>query len=61
MSGQTLPTNDSVDSARPQSELIAALAQACGHTTLGDFTPDDHTTLDRQVAELTGIRFGSVG
>ena len=43
------------------TELMEVLARACGHTSLSDFTPDDLTTFDQQMAALTGIRFGGVG
>ncbi len=43
------------------TELMEVLARACGHTSLSEFTPDDLTTFERQMAELTGIRFGGVG
>ena len=43
------------------TELMEVLARACGHTSLSDFTAADLTTFDRQMAELTGIRFGGVG
>lgn len=41
-------------------ELMAVLARACGHDSLGDFTIDDLTTFDRTIADLTGIPWGGV-
>ncbi|MGC6486686.1 MAG: glutamate synthase-related protein [Planctomycetota bacterium] len=40
--------------------LMKVLARACGHRRLADFGPDDLTTFDRHVAELTGVAFGGV-
>lgn len=40
--------------------LMQVLARACGHRRLADFCPDDLTTFDRHVAELTGVAFGGV-
>ena len=42
-------------------ELMAVLARACGHTSLSDFSIDDLTTFDRDMADLTGIAWGGVG
>ncbi len=42
------------------AELMAVLARACGHGRLGDFTPDDLTTFDIDLARLTGIPYGGV-
>jgi glutamate synthase domain-containing protein 2 len=43
------------------TDLMEVLARACGHDSLSDFSPSDLTTFDKQMAELTGIRFGGVG
>jgi glutamate synthase domain-containing protein 2/CDGSH-type Zn-finger protein len=40
--------------------LMATLARACGHDHLGKFSPDDLTTWRRNVAYLTGVRYGGV-
>ena len=42
------------------TELMALLARACGHDDLGKFSPNDITTWQKSMAELTGIRFGGV-
>lgn len=41
-------------------ELMQVLARACGHHSLSDFSIDDLTTFDRDMAHLTGIRYGGV-
>jgi glutamate synthase domain-containing protein 2/nitrite reductase/ring-hydroxylating ferredoxin subunit len=41
-------------------ELMVVLARACGHDRLDQFTPDDLTTFDREMAHLSGIRYGGV-
>ena len=42
-------------------ELMSVLARACGHRSLSDFTVDDLTTFDRDMASLAGIPYGGVG
>ncbi|MDK1018454.1 MAG: glutamate synthase-related protein [Actinomycetota bacterium] len=42
------------------TELMTVLARACGHRSLRDFTIDDLTTFDREMAALAGIRYGGV-
>ena len=42
-------------------ELMAVLARACGHRSLSDFTLDDLTTFDREMAALAGVPYGGVG
>ncbi|MFQ5527696.1 MAG: glutamate synthase-related protein [Thermoanaerobaculia bacterium] len=42
-------------------ELMQVLARACGHTHLGQFRSGDLTTWKRDVAHLTGVRYGGVG
>ena len=42
-------------------ELITLLARACGHTDLNQFEPRDLTTWKREMADLTGVRYGGVG
>jgi glutamate synthase domain-containing protein 2 len=42
------------------TELIAALARACGHDRLSDLTLDDLTTFDRDLSHLAGIAYGGV-
>jgi len=41
------------------TELMTVLARACGHSSLGDFTANDLTTFDPDMAALAGI--GSCG
>ncbi|MDP5361655.1 MAG: FMN-binding glutamate synthase family protein, partial [Paracoccaceae bacterium] len=41
-------------------ELMQVLARACGHHSLSDFTTYDITTWKREMADLTGIKFGGV-
>jgi glutamate synthase domain-containing protein 2/nitrite reductase/ring-hydroxylating ferredoxin subunit len=40
--------------------LMCVLARACGHTRLADFSVDDLTTFDREMAHLAGIAYGGV-
>ncbi|GMQ94564.1 MAG: glutamate synthase-related protein [Acidimicrobiia bacterium] len=42
------------------TELMTVLARACGHRTLGDFTIEDLTTFDRDMASLAGVPYGGV-
>ncbi len=42
-------------------ELMTVLARACGHTSLKDFTSNDLTTFDHDIALLTGVKYGGVG
>ena len=42
-------------------ELMTVLARACGHRSLRDFTVDDLTTFDRDMAALAGVPYGGVG
>jgi hypothetical protein len=39
-------------------ELMQVLARACGHTQLDQFRHHDLTTWKRDVAYLTGVRYG---
>lgn len=41
-------------------ELMQVMARACGHTHLDQFCQDDLTTFDRDMAYLTGIRYGGI-
>ena len=41
-------------------ELMQVLARACGHAQLSQLNIDDLTTWKREMAELSGIRFGGV-
>lgn len=45
---------------RASVELMQVLARACGHGHLHDFSPDDLTTFDRDMVDLTGIAYGGV-
>jgi len=39
------------------TELMKVLARACGHRHLSDFSPNDLSTWDREIAALSGVRF----
>ena len=41
-------------------DLMQVLARACGHEHLNQFTADDLTTFDRDIAHLTGVAYGGV-
>ncbi len=41
-------------------DLMAVIARACGHSSLADFTLDDLTTFDRDMAHLAGVAYGGV-
>ena len=41
-------------------ELMKVLSRACGHAHLQDFTREDLTTWNRDMAALTGVRYGGV-
>ncbi|NNC44152.1 MAG: glutamate synthase, partial [Acidimicrobiia bacterium] len=41
-------------------DLMRVLARACGHRRLSDFTLNDLTTFDRDMAHLAGISYGGV-
>jgi len=45
---------------RSTVQLMQVLARACGHRRLSDFSIDDLTTFDRDMAYLTGIDYGGV-
>ncbi|MDH3815564.1 MAG: glutamate synthase-related protein [Acidobacteriota bacterium] len=45
---------------RASTELMKVMARACGHDDLGEFSADDLTTWKREIAHLTGIRYGGV-
>ncbi len=40
--------------------LMVVLARACGHDRLDQFTIDDLTTFDREMAHLSGIAYGGI-
>ncbi len=40
--------------------LMCVLARACGHDHLSSLNPSDLTTFDRDLAALTGVRYGGV-
>jgi glutamate synthase domain-containing protein 2 len=42
-------------------ELMKVLARACGHRHLGHFSTEDLSTWDRDLAELSGVRFAGPG
>ena len=41
-------------------ELMTVLARAAGHRHLGEFSSDDLTTFDANMAQLTGVAYGGV-
>ncbi len=41
--------------------LMSLLARACGHSSLADFSASDLTTFKREMAELSGVKFGGAG
>ncbi len=41
--------------------LMQVLARACGHASLSDFQKSDITTWQRDMADLSGIRFAGIG
>ena len=40
--------------------LMSTLARACGHSHLNQFSPDDLTTWDRDMAQLSGVAYAGV-
>ena len=42
------------------TELMKVMARACGHDHLSKFNPNDLTTWKRDMAELTGLKYGGV-
>jgi glutamate synthase domain-containing protein 2 len=45
---------------RAATELMQVMARACGHDHLNQFSIDDLTTWQREMADLTGIAYGGV-
>jgi glutamate synthase domain-containing protein 2 len=45
---------------RASVHLMQTLARACGHTRLDEFSADDLTTWKKEIANLTGVRYGGV-
>ena len=45
---------------RASVDLMAVLARACGHDHLRDFSLDDLTTFDQDLAQLAGVPYGGV-
>ena len=43
------------------TELMKVMARACGHNHLNKFNGNDITTWKKDMAELTGIKFGGIG
>lgn len=43
------------------THLMQVLARACGHNQLSQFSADDLTTYKREIADLTGVRYGGLG
>ncbi|MGE3360848.1 MAG: glutamate synthase-related protein, partial [Acidimicrobiia bacterium] len=42
------------------TDLLRVLARACGHQRLAEFSPDDLTTFNRDLAHLSGVSYGGV-
>lgn len=42
------------------TELMKVMARACGHNHLNQFNPKDITTWKKEMADLTGIKYGGV-
>jgi glutamate synthase domain-containing protein 2 len=42
-------------------QLMQVMARACGHDHLSKFAKDDLTTWKREMAALSGVRFGGLG
>ena len=42
------------------TELMQVLARACGHNSLSDFAHRDITTWKKEMADLSGVRFGGI-
>ncbi len=42
-------------------QLMQVMARACGHDHLSKFNTDDLTTWKKDMAELSGVRFGGIG
>ena len=42
------------------TELIQVMARACGHDHVSGFNADDLTTWKREMADLSGVRYGGV-
>lgn len=42
------------------TELMKVLARACGHDSLDKFSPEDLTTFKKDMAELSGVKFGGI-
>ena len=45
---------------RATVDLLRLLARACGHSHMNQFSSNDLTTWKRDVAYLTGVRYGGV-
>jgi len=45
---------------RATVDLMRLLSRACGHARMSEFSADDLTTWKRDVAYLTGVRYGGV-
>jgi glutamate synthase domain-containing protein 2 len=59
-----LPVNEAAERLnrflRASVHLMQTLARACGHTRLDQFNAEDLTTWKREIADLTGVRYGGV-
>ena len=42
------------------TRLMQVMARACGHARLADFNPTDLTTWKRDMARLSGVRYGGL-
>lgn len=46
---------------KTSTALMSVMARACGHSHLNEFNPKDLTTWKKEMAELSGIKYGGMG
>lgn len=46
---------------KTSTALMSVMARACGHSHLNQFNPKDLTTWKKEMAELSGIKYGGMG
>lgn len=46
---------------KASTALMSVMARACGHSHLNQFNPKDLTTWKKEMAELSGIKYGGMG
>lgn len=46
---------------KASTALMSVMARACGHSHLNEFNPKDLTTWKKDMAELSGIKYGGMG